>query len=135
MTKPVSILPLLDLFAILRGPFLTIAVVEFVFKGEECLLVHIAHVDGENARAAPLCFETQKPCGGAYVQDGCARNRDGTYIIFKTPAQVPVPAHHAKLRQFHRVIEVTVVKTVYLARFRQQRVAIGLLSHDTSLIP
>src|SRR6266576_2425819 len=105
MAKPISILPPLDLCAILPGPHLAFPGIEFVFERKKCLLPHVTHVDRENTRTALLCCETQKPCSRPDVQNRFAGNRDATYIVVEAAAQVPVPADQTEIRQIHRVIE------------------------------
>src|SRR4030095_10597146 len=94
MTKPVAVFPSLDFGAILFGPTLGIAIIEFVLERKKGLLARIANVKGQQSRcAAFLGFETKEAGCGADVNHRLTSKLDAADVLVEPATQIPMPPY------------------------------------------
>ena len=102
----IPVLPALDVGGLLHQPPIMVGVVHAFRKGLERLPVGGIHVERNDPRRAGLLgAETQKPGGGAYIENGPAAEVDVACIAREVAAEIPWPVHVADAGQIHGVIE------------------------------
>src|SRR5689334_20633931 len=95
--------------------------------GHDVPFLIFGKVEGDNARALLLGMEGHDAVGRANIEKAQAGEVDAAEIGVDVGTQVPFALDHAVPGNVHRVVEVTVLQTLDLARFAEGS------SHDASL--